>query len=207
MIRKAFACLFILALVSVPLAAQELLGLNPQMGTQTQLLGIDLAAGAVAQSFGVVGGFPVRGMNAFAIEPFTGTLIGSTNAACDGTTGETWTIDKATGAASAPCLGALGGLAPGEDALFRLSNAPAGVAAVMVLSTMVNPTPFLGGFLAPVPAIVPGVFLTDANGNVDLTFLGGVFPGGTALSLQYVVFDPTATFQTSLSNAVVILFR
>ena len=252
---------------------------------------VNTGAGTLVGSFGAVGGFPVRGMNALAVEPFTGTLIGSTNAAYDGTTGEMWTIDKTTGAASllgtltdmttgaippatvagltfdetgrlfgsfgggdgriiqidlatltfrvvgqgspsgsvsdianfhlpaigigfekagamgAPRLGALGGLAPGEDALFRLSNAPAGVAAVMVLSNMVNPTPFLGGFLAPVPAIVPGVFLTDANGNVDLTFLGGVFPGGTALSLQYVVFDPTASFQTSLSNAVVILFR
>ncbi len=257
------------------------------------LIQIDAATGAgtLIGTFGVVGGFPVRGMNALAIEPFTGTLIGSTNAAYDGTTGEMWTIDKATGAASllgtltemntgaippatvagltfdeagrlfgsfgggdgriiqidlaaltyrvvgqgspsgsvsdianfhlpaigigfekagamgAPHLGALGGLAPGENALFRLSNAPPGVAAVMVLSNMVNPTPFLGGLLAPIPAIVPGVFLTDANGNVDLTFLGGVFPGGTALSMQYVVFDPTATFQTSLSNAVVILFR
>ncbi len=50
---RAILCLVAISSVTATLPAQELLGLNPQMGTQTQLLGIDLSAGVTTQSFGV----------------------------------------------------------------------------------------------------------------------------------------------------------
>lgn len=241
--------------------------------------------------FGSFAGFEIRGMNALAVEPHTGRLIGSTNAAYDGTTGEMWEIDTATGAAmplgalveattgnpptatvagltfdetgqlfasfgggdgriaavdlatvtftiigqasqsgsisdisifdtpalsvgfakpnaagTAPMLSALGGLAPGQTTLFRLDSAAPSSIAVLVLGTGFAQQPFLGGTLIPDPATFSAVFFTGTTGRVDVSLSGGLAPTGFLFAMQYLVVDQNATFATTLSNALLVLF-
>lgn len=241
--------------------------------------------------FGIVGGSVVRGMNALAIEPHTGRLIGSTNAAFDGSTGDMWEIDKTTGAATllgtltdaatgniptatvagltfdetgrlfasfgandgriaqvdlatlqftiigqgsvagsvsdisifnvpavsvgfdkpngagvAPVLSALGGLAPGETALFRLDSAAPASIAILIVGPNFNPQPFLGGTIVPDPVMFSSVFFTGPAGQVDISLAGGLASGGFVFAMQYLVVDPTATLSTTFSNALAVLF-
>ena len=113
---------------------------------------------------------------------------------------------KGSGTQPPPRLSSLGSLSPGGVASFRLEGTPMGTLVVLVLGTSVQPVPFLGGLLAPSPIIVPGAFNTDSQGRLTLFQEGGSFPPGFAGAMQFVVYDPSATLQTTLSNALLFYY-
>lgn len=91
-------------------------------------------------------------------------------------------------------------LAAGGQATLALQNGPPSAPAWIVLSPALQPTPLLGGTVAPFPpsAVVP--LATNPAGGFSVPVHGG---GGPAtLYVQAVVFDPALPQDFSFSNAL-----
>lgn len=99
-----------------------------------------------------------------------------------------------------PHLEACGNLAAGKTATLSLSATPPATPVVLALSTQLNPTPFLGGMLAPIPVLNTVALTTDAQGKFEVLVPGGLGP--VSVVLQGIVLDPGASAGASLSNAL-----
>lgn len=108
------------------------------------------------------------------------------------------------GVGGPPLLEGDGCLDPGAPVSIQLSNAAPAATAVLFLGIgPANPTPLLGGTLAPFPPFASVVLPTNAAGELGLTFNvpASIVPGINVI-FQYAIADPAATFGVALSNAV-----
>ncbi|MFT5287492.1 MAG: PKD repeat protein, partial [Planctomycetota bacterium] len=107
------------------------------------------------------------------------------------------------GKAGHPVLSGSGELTAGENVNVTLTNAIAGMPAVLVIGFDRIDIPILGGTLIPSPDFkLKGLFV-DAGGELvwDLIWPPGLAPD-TSLYFQYFVSDPTAVQGLSASNGI-----
>ena len=90
-------------------------------------------------------------------------------------------------------------LASGNTADLLVSNAPAAAQVFVGFGSVLNPTPFLGGTLAPNPLTGVIGLTTDGSGEAGLTVSGG--PAALTLYVQAVVVEP-GTGNLLFTNAV-----
>ncbi len=112
---------------------------------------------------------------------------------------------KGNGAGIAPEYTACGLLDSGNEALLRVRFAPPFAPAALVISTQFNPTNAFGGTLVPIPILFIHVFLLDSSGEIALTAPGG--GGPLDIYSQWVITDVTATSNTTISNALKLMFQ
>jgi hypothetical protein len=95
-------------------------------------------------------------------------------------------------------------LASGSNATLQLVGAKPSSAGALVVSLSVEPTPFKGGLLVPVPPQFVLPITVSAAGQLTLPVAGG---GGPAeLAVQAVIADPSQPGGFALSNAVLLEF-
>lgn len=107
------------------------------------------------------------------------------------------------GVAGAPLLVGTGDLLPGSAGTLTLSDSAPSAPALMFIGLSAAPTPFKGGMLVPVPALLKVSVTTSPIGTVPLAW--AAWPSGlSGLSLyfQYAVKDLAAVHGVSLSHAV-----
>ncbi len=94
-------------------------------------------------------------------------------------------------------------LETGNVATLELNDVAPSTPLLFLLSTHMNPTPFLGGVLVPIPALVAVAWVADATGGFSTPVPGG---GGPAtIYLQAIAADPTQPLGVELSNALEIV--
>jgi hypothetical protein len=98
-----------------------------------------------------------------------------------------------------------GDLSSGTTADLLLTGTPAGTPALLIVGTQLNPTPFAGGFIVPVPFIFTTPFVTDAGGKV---FLPGIPGGGgpATLFIQFLYEDAAQPAGLGISNGLQVEF-
>ena len=108
------------------------------------------------------------------------------------------------GTAGTPHLAGTGTLAAGSAVSITLTSARATAFSLLFVGSSVNPTPFKGGQLLPVPVLASLPFTTSAAGKVVLSvnpWPPGL-PAGTQLAWQFAVQDPLAPLGAALSNGL-----
>jgi hypothetical protein len=102
-----------------------------------------------------------------------------------------------------PRYSVCGGLAGGQTGTFTLTKAPANTAAYLGVSLTQGIQLIFGGTLVPSGAEPIGPFFTDASGQAQFTY-----PGGLPFSLvtQWAIVDAGAASGVSLSNALRLNF-
>lgn len=112
---------------------------------------------------------------------------------------------KVGGNGLVPTLSACGDLgAGGAGGTLTLVDGPSSAVAFVIVSQQLNPAPFKGGTLAPLPPQQITGLSTDLNGEVVAGLPAGIGP--LTVHLQFVLDDPGATVGTGLSNAITIDF-
>lgn len=112
-----------------------------------------------------------------------------------------WT-DIGFGESAALRLGASGPLQAGTESELVLHGAAPGSKVLLVLGSELDPTPFAGGLLAPVPRELLPV-LADASGEARVVIsLPAATPVGLQLLAQAVAPTPDAPDARTLSNAM-----
>jgi len=102
-----------------------------------------------------------------------------------------------------PTLSGAGGDAPGTDIALDLLDGRPLALTTLVLGTEAADLPFKGGTLVPVPMLLVGGLLTDAEGGLHLqATLPDNLPAGITLCVQLWTVDPQAPQGLSASNAV-----
>lgn len=105
------------------------------------------------------------------------------------------------GASGVPRLQGSGPLTAGSEGMLMLTDARPNALALAFLSAQALPTPFKGGTLVPLPALVAGPLLTDTDGVIQLRW--DDLPGGFgAVLVQFAVADPGAPHGVALSHAL-----
>jgi hypothetical protein len=96
-----------------------------------------------------------------------------------------------------------GPLTSGSLDYLTLTNAKAGVNALLLVSLSNTPVPFKGGTLITVPILTSVTLPTGATGSLALPFLwpAGI-PAGLSFYFQYAIPDATAVKGVALSNAL-----
>jgi FG-GAP repeat len=116
---------------------------------------------------------------------------------------ETWTNKgfALAGTFGAPALLGSGTLAAGSPGSLHLSNARTSSLSVLFTSLGFLPSPFKGGFLCPVPALLQLGFNSGPAGDILLPFTWPTgIPSGTSFYWQYAIQDPVAVKGVALSN-------
>lgn len=102
-----------------------------------------------------------------------------------------------------PHLTGTGTLAAGSPGSLSLTSARPSSPAILFLSLSSTPTPFKGGTLIPVPALLTVSLFTNGSGGIVLPF---VWPSGmppeTSIWFQYAIQDAAAVKGVALSNAL-----
>ena len=108
-----------------------------------------------------------------------------------------------SGSGEMPRYSVCGGLAGGQTGTFTLTKAPANTAAYLGVSLTQGIQLVFGGTLVPSGAEPIGPFFTDASGQAQFTY-----PGGLPFSLvtQWAIVDAGAASGVSLSNALRLNF-
>ena len=108
-----------------------------------------------------------------------------------------------SGSGQLPRYSVCGGLAGGQTGTFTLTKAPANTAAYLGVSLTQGIQLAFGGTLVPSGAEPIGPFFTDASGQAQFTY-----PGGLPFSLvtQWAIVDAGAASGVSLSNALRLNF-
>jgi len=102
-----------------------------------------------------------------------------------------------------PRFSVCGTLGTGDSADFLLEDArPLTACAAVIGFTQIN-APYAGGVLVPAPDVLLFGFATNAGGSLLLPAVPGG-GGPFAIVMQWVVFDPGATFGKSFSNGLQI---
>jgi hypothetical protein len=98
-------------------------------------------------------------------------------------------------------------LAQGLEATLNVRGAPAFAPAFIVFGLTLDPTPAVGGTLAPVPwlALVP--VATNGFGEITLPGVTNLFDTGVDLYIQVGIFDPLLPAEWALTNAVKATFE
>jgi hypothetical protein len=91
-------------------------------------------------------------------------------------------------------------LGSGQSAELAIAGAPAAAPMLLLVGASALPTPFKGGTLLPVPALLGIPLVADARGGRSLVVAGGGGPVGVVL--QAIVADATQVAGIALSNAV-----
>jgi hypothetical protein len=94
-----------------------------------------------------------------------------------------------------------GDLSSGTTADLLLEGAAPDQPALLLVSDVMNPTPFYGGFLVPLPYIYQQLFIIDSQGCI----LVPQVPGGAGpltLFIQFIYQDPSLTLGVGISNAL-----
>jgi len=92
----------------------------------------------------------------------------------------------------------------GNTATLTLTQAPANALSVLFLGFSVNPLPFKGGLLAPVPIFLSLSFFTDPSGEISFPIPGG--NGPLTLYAQFAIADAGQLNGAGLSNTLEIVF-
>jgi hypothetical protein len=92
----------------------------------------------------------------------------------------------------------------GNSATLTLTQAPANELAMLFLGFGINPLPFKGGLLAPVPFFFSLSFFTDPSGEISFPIQGG--NGPFTVYAQFASADPGQVNGAGLSNALEIAF-
>ncbi len=102
-----------------------------------------------------------------------------------------------------PHLVGTGTLAAGSAGSLSLTSARPNSTAVLFLSLASTPTPFKGGTLIPVPALLTLSLITNGGGAIVLPFVwpAGV-PPATSIYFQYAIQDAAAAQGVALSNGL-----
>lgn len=104
------------------------------------------------------------------------------------------------GVAGLPQLDGTGALIGGSDGTLTLSGARPSAACLLFVSLSSTPTPFKGGTLAALPAVLLVPLVTSPSGTLPLTFTWpGGLPAATAFHFQYAIPDPAAVQGVALS--------
>jgi hypothetical protein len=92
---------------------------------------------------------------------------------------------------------------PGTPGALRLSEARPGAVAVLLLSSAAANAPFKGGVLVPAPPLVADSIAVDAQGEVNMLWLGWpALTTGETFYLQAAVADVAGPQGVTLSNAL-----
>ncbi len=111
---------------------------------------------------------------------------------------------KAGSGGKIPKLSLCGLLDAGNYANLDLVDAYPGSLAVMIVSNQNNPTSGFGGIVVPIPPLFLLPLFTDPSGEIHLVVPGGFGP--IDIYIQDLIIDPGATNQTSISNALQLIF-
>lgn len=110
---------------------------------------------------------------------------------------------KVGGNGLTPVLSACGDLAAGGlGGTISLQDGPADATTFAIAGTQLNPTPFKGGTLAPLPPLLIAGLSTDSNGAISGPIAAG--QGPLTIYVQFIFDDPGATQGVGLSNAIQI---
>ncbi|MEO8752307.1 MAG: kelch repeat-containing protein [Casimicrobiaceae bacterium] len=102
-----------------------------------------------------------------------------------------------------PSLVGSGAQFAGQPAALNLTNAFPQALALLFVGLSNNPTPFKGGQLVPLPAILSVSLAASPTGAIPLLFTWPAgLPSGFSLYYQYAIQDAFASQGVALSNAV-----
>ncbi len=114
-------------------------------------------------------------------------------------------LGKTGGEGRVPTLDLCGLLQAGSSARLRLRDGPRSAPAALLVSDQLNPQPFRGGVLAPLPPLSALPLTTDVEGEFEWSVPGGLGP--QVLAAQLLVQDPGASFETGLSNVLLLFLQ
>jgi Protein of unknown function (DUF642) len=102
-----------------------------------------------------------------------------------------------------PLLTGTGTLAAGSAGSLSLTSARPSSPAILFISVASTPTPFKGGTLIPVPALLTVSLFTNGGGGLLLPFLWpSGMPPETSIYFQYAIQDAAAIHGVALSNGL-----
>lgn len=92
----------------------------------------------------------------------------------------------------------------GNSATLSLTQAPANALSLLFIGSVLNPVPFKGGLLAPVPFFLDISLFTDGSGQISFPVPGG--GGPVTVYGQFAIADPAQLNGVGLSNTLQIDF-
>lgn len=106
------------------------------------------------------------------------------------------------GSSGIPTLVGIGTLLDGSSGALVLTSANRSSPALLCMSVVGTPVPFMGGTLVPFPVALSFVLPTDATGSIVLPFIWRPGHAGLTFYAQYAIQDGSAIQGVSLSNAL-----
>ena len=176
----------------------------------TDWLPLERTLGGWARAMGVVDHWPGSGGprllvgGSYLLQPETGDGFLASWGECASSSSPWTDLGFALpGVDGPPLLAGTGELVPGTPGSLALTHAAPSAFAPLLLSLVSNPTPFKGGVLVPLPALLTLPLATSSAGALTLAWPS--WPGGLAglsLYFQHAIVDAAAVYGLALSNAL-----